>query len=51
MMAGVGVGAGYLILWDAVMGKDWGGGLSCVGFAGTMVTLGGYAGGLSVGTL
>ena len=33
------------------MGKGLGGGLSCVRFAGTMVTLGGNAGGVSVGTL
>ena len=50
-MAGVGVGAGCRILWVEVMGTGWGGGLLCVGFAGTMVTLGGDAGGVSVGTL
>ena len=50
-MAGVGVGDGFRILWAEVMGTCWGGGLSCVGFAGTMVTLGGNVGGVSVGTL
>ena len=49
MMAGVGVGAGCRILWAEVMGTGWGGGLLCFGFAGTMVTLGGNAGGVSVG--
>ena len=33
------------------MGKGLGGGFSCVRFAGTMVTLGVNAGGVSVGTL
>ena len=48
-MAGVGVGC--RIHWAEVMGAGLGGGLSCVRFAGTMVTLGVNAGGVSVGTL
>ena len=51
MMAGVGVGVGCRIHWVGVMGTGLGGRLSCVRFAGTMVTLGGNAGGVSVGTL
>ena len=51
MMAGVGVGVGCCIHWSGVMGTVLGGGLSCVGCAGTMVALGGNAGGVSVGTL
>ena len=51
MMAGVGVGVGCRIHWDGVMGICLGGGLSYVRFAGTMVTFGGNAGGVSVGTL
>ena len=48
-MAGVRVGC--RIHWAGVMGTSLGGGLSCVTFAGTMVTLGVNAGGVSVGTL
>ena len=40
MMAGVGVGVGCHIHWAGVMGTGLGGGLSCVRFEGTMVTLG-----------
>ena len=50
-MAGVGVGDGCRIHWTGLMGTGLGGGLSCVMFAGTMVTLGVNAGGMSVGTL
>ena len=50
-MAGVGVGVGCRIHWAGVMGAGLGGGLSYVRFAGTMVTLGVNAGGVSVGTL
>ena len=50
-MAGVGVGVSFRIHWAEVMGTGLGGGLSCVMFTGTMVTLGGNAGGVSVGTL
>ena len=49
MMAGVGVGC--RIQWDGVMGTFLGGGLLCVRFAVTMVTLGVNAGGVRVGTL
>ena len=48
-MAGVGIGC--RIHWAGVMGTGLGGGLLCVSFAGTMVTLGVNAGGVSVGTL
>ena len=48
-MAGVGVGC--RIQWAGVMGTGLGGGLSCVRFAGTMVTLGVNESGVSVGTL
>ena len=51
MMAGVGVGVGCRIHWAGVMGTGLGGGLSCVRFAVTMVTLSVNAGGVSVGTL
>ena len=51
MMAGVGVGVGRRTHWTGVMGTGLGGGLLCVRFAGTMVTLGGNAGGVSIGTL
>ena len=51
IMAGVSVGVGCCIHWVEVMGTGLGGVLSCVRFAGTMVTLGGNAGGVSVGTL
>ena len=50
-MAGVGVGVGCCIHWAGLMGTGLGGGLSCVRFVGTMVTLGVNAGGVSVGTL
>ena len=51
MMAGVGVEVGCRIHWAGVMGTGLGGGLSCVRFAGTMVTLGRNAGGVNIGTL
>ena len=51
MMAGVGVGVGRRIHWIGVMGTGLGRRFSGVRFAGTMVTLGGNAGGVSVGTL
>ena len=51
MMAGVGVGVGRRIHWTGVMGTGLGGILSGVRVAGTMVTLGDNAGGVSVGTL
>ena len=51
MMTGVGVGVGCRIHWAGVMGTGLGGGLSCVRFAGSMVTLGVDAGTVSVGTL
>ena len=50
-MAGVGVGVGCLIHLTGVMSTGLGGGLSCVSFAGTMVTLSVNAGGVSDGTL
>ena len=51
MMACVGVGAGCRILWAEVLDTGWDGGFSCIGFAGTMVALGGNAGGVRIGTL
>ena len=51
MMAGVGVGVVRRIHWTGVMGTGLGGRLSGVRVAGTMVTLGDNAGGVSVGTL
>ena len=51
IIAGVGVGVGCRIYWAGVMVTGLGGGLSCVRFAGTKVTLGVNASGLSVGTL
>ena len=51
MMAGVGVEVGCRIHWTGVMGTGLGRGLSGVWVAGTMVILGGNAGGVSVGTL
>ena len=50
-MAGVGYGFGRRIHWTGVRGAGLGGGLSGIRVAGTMVTLGGDAGGVSVGTL
>ena len=50
-MAGVGVGVSCYIYWAGVTGIGLGGGLSCVRFVGTMVTLGVNAGGMRVGTL
>ena len=50
-MAGVGVGVGRRIHWTGVMGTGLGTRLSGVRVAGTMVTLGDNAGGVSVGTL
>ena len=51
MMAGVGVGVGRRIHWTGVMSTVLGGVLSVFRVAGTMVTLGVNAGGVSVGTL
>ena len=48
-MAGVGVGC--RIYWEWVIGIGLDGGLLCVRFAGTMVTLCGNAGGASVSNL
>ena len=50
-MADVGVGVGRRIRCTVVMGTGLGGRLSGVRVAGTMVTLGDNAGGVSVGTL
>ena len=50
-MAGVGVGVGCRIYWAGAMGTGLGGGLLCVRFVGTMVTLGINSGGVSVVTL
>ena len=50
-MAGVGAGVGLRVQWTGVMGTGLGGGLLDVRVAGTMVTLGDNAGGVSVGTL
>ena len=50
MMVGVGVGVGRHIYWTGVMGTGLGGRLSGVRVAGTMVTLGDNAVGVSVGT-
>ena len=49
-MAGVGVGVDWHIYWAVVMGTGLGGGLLCVRFAGTMVTLSVNAGGVSLST-
>ena len=51
MMEGVGAGFSLRVHWTGVMGTGLGGRFSGVRFAGTMVTLGGNAGGVSVGTL
>ena len=51
MMAGVGSGVGLCVHWTGVMGTGLGGGLSGFWVTGTMVTLGGNAGGVSIGTL
>ena len=50
-MAGVGAGVGLLVHWTRVMATGLGGGLSGIWVVGTMVTLGGNAGGVSFGTL
>ena len=50
-MAGVGAGVGRHIHWTGVMGTGLGRGLLGITVSGTMVTLGGDAGGASVGTL
>ena len=50
-MAGVGTGFSFLLHLTGVMAKGLGGGLSGIWVAGTMVTLGGDAGGVSFGTL
>ena len=50
-MADVGVGVGHRKHWIGVMGTGLGGRLSGIRVAGTMVTLGDNAGGVSVGTL
>ena len=51
MMAGVGDGVGLLVHWTGVMATGLGGGFSGIWVVGTMVTLGGNAGGASFGTL
>ena len=51
MMAGVGAGVGLLVHCTGVMDTGFGGGLSGIWVAGTMVTLGGNAGGVRFGTL
>ena len=51
MMAGVGAGVGLCLHWTGVMGTSLSGGLSGIWVAGTMVTLGYDAGGVSFGTL
>ena len=50
-MAGVGAGVGRRIHWTGLMGTVLGGVFSGIRVAGTMVTLGDNAGGVSVGTL
>ena len=50
-MAGFGDGVGLLVHWTGVMATCLGGGLSGIWVAGTMVTLGGNAGGVIFGTL
>ena len=50
-MAGVGAGFIPLVHWTGLMATGLGGGLSVIWVAGTMVTLGGDAGGVSFGTL
>ena len=50
-MAGVGVGVICRIHWNGLMGTCLDGGLAFFRFAGTMVTLGVNAGGVSIGTL
>ena len=51
MMAVVGARVGRRIYWTGVMGKGLGGGLSGIRVASNKVTLGGNAGGASIGTL
>ena len=51
MMEGVGAGVSLLVHWTGVMFTGLGGGFSGICVAGTMVTLGGNAVGLSFGTL
>ena len=51
MMADVGAGAGLCVHWTGVIGTGLGGGLWGIWVVGTMVTLGGNTGGVSVGTL
>ena len=50
MVAGVGAGVGLLVHWTEVVATCLGGGFSGIWVAGTMVTLGGNAGGVSFGT-
>ena len=50
-MAGVDAGVGLLVHWTGVMATGLGGGFSGIWVVGTMVTLGGNAGGASFGTL
>ena len=50
-MAGVGAWVGLCVHCTGVMGTGLGGGLSGIWVVDTMVTLGGNAGGVSVGTL
>ena len=50
-MAGVGAGVGLLVHWTGVMATGLGGGLLGICFEGTIVTIGGIAVGVRVGTL
>ena len=50
-MAGVGAGVGLILHWTGLMATGLGGGLSGIWVAGTMVTIGGDAGGVRFGTL
>ena len=51
MMVGVGDGICLLVHWTGVMATGLGGGFSGIWVVGTMVTIGGNAGGVSFGTL
>ena len=51
MMGGIGTGVGLLVHWTGVMATGWGGGLSGICVAVTMVILGGNLVGVSFVTL